>query len=167
MSEFETAKVYSKGLSRLQKKLLRWIATKEGKFQSKRKPYEERLLERLEERSKNFGLGTFENYTPEKQFLDEIIENLGLGSPYGDTLAPPEIAKPRNRGIKWDAAAFLEHQPTSSNSSTLHNSLKALERRGLIIRGQSRGKRRRTSHVRLTETGIEAVREIAQGNNNY
>ncbi len=62
------------------------------------------------------------------------------------------------KGAPWSAKGFFGDSPTKSQTVTLSKSLKGLKRRGLVIAydtAKGRGEKPRTTHVKLTDYGIE------------
>ncbi len=70
------------------------------------------------------------------------------------SLEPWRESWPLKRGVKWSAKEFLGRSPTATESMSLSRALADLERAGLVKRTHSRGKRKRTSHIKLTKEGI-------------
>jgi hypothetical protein len=76
-----------------------------------------------------------------------------------NVMEAPDVAtaqlshKVKKIGKRWNPAAFFGRPLTPSESAAISRRLKSLERQGLIKRTKSRGKRVRTSHIKLTAEG--------------
>lgn len=107
-------------------------------------------------------------YLREREGLKPIRFSKGdVGTPFAEIEMSDEMSSrfyeliftelatepPRKQGLPWSVKDFLGRKPTASESTAIGRALEALEVRGLVIRTQSRGKRKRTSHVRLTREG--------------
>lgn len=125
-------------LSKRQKRLLYWIAEREGRFKSQ----------------KSVSLVV----------TWEAVEAVGaIGN--APEIVPPEIVKKpvRPKGIPLDIAAFTGHDPSHSERNGINRALATLEQRGLIKRGRHKGAKQRTTHVKLTRAGVDAVKAFVEG----
>lgn len=107
---------------------------------------------------------------PDKQLSEQQVKLLEwLLSQEEEIKASGDIEKERNlydRGVKWSPKRFISDTSPDKEwrrgiSSTISTTLSRLAARGLVKLRDStfgRGKRRRTSHVKLTDEGRDVAR---------
>lgn len=86
------------------------------------------------------------------------------GSPLEDSDQRAEYKEFQQKGIRWSAHMLFCGSATGNDIINISKSLKRLEDRGLVVTfdaAEGLGRKRRTSHVRLTNTGRSIALKIA------